>query len=320
MATDGLVSPTFLPSGLIAADSFGGPDGSQPCLSCALKQMGYAATGFAAEPIDTADGDFYEKVPLVSIPGLGPNLSFTATYDSQLAQSQVTSGSGSGPLGYGWSMNDYMTLAGAGGTGNVTLNEEGGAQLTYQPTATGPGLGGSSSSCTSSPGSLQCYTATQGDVTADLAEITSLGAYILTRNNGKTLYVFNTTGQLVEIADNNGHAETFAYGVTTGTNCSAAYTACIAATDASGRTLDIVYNIFGIVTKVVDPAGRTWSFTYGSNTNLTGIKNPRGLSETFGYDTGSVNPTMVHNMTSVVSPNGQSDACATNAGVGVGCL
>ena len=319
LATDGLVSPTFLPPGLIAADTFGGPDGSQPCLSCALKQMGYAATGFAAEPINTADGDFYETVPLVSIPGLGPNLSFTATYDSQLAQSQVANGiSYPGPLGFGWSMSDYMTLAGAGGTGNVTVNEEGGAQISYQPSATGPGVGGGS--CTTSPGVLQCYQSTQGDVTAELEGITAYGAYFFTRNNWKTTYVFNATGALGEISDSNGHVETFAYGVTTGANCSAAGTACIVATDASGRSLDIVYNLTFQIQKVVDPAGRTWNFTYDSNRDLTGIQNPRSLNETFGYDTGSVNPTMVHNMTSVVSPNGQSDACATNAGVGVGCL
>ncbi len=319
LATNGLTSPAWLPPGLIAADTFGGPDGSQPCLACALKQMGYAATGFAAEPINTADGDFYETVPLVSIPGLGPNLSFTATYDSQLAQSQVANGiTYPGPLGFGWSMSDYMTLAGAGGTGNVTVNEEGGAQISYQPSATGPGVGGGS--CTTSPGVLQCYQSTQGDVTAELEGITAYGAYFFTRNNWKTTYVFNATGALGEISDSNGHVETFAYGVTTGANCSAAGTACIVATDASGRSLDIVYNLTFQIQKVVDPAGRTWNFTYDSNRDLTGIQNPRSLNETFGYDTGSVNPTMVHNMTSVVSPNGQSDACATNAGVGVGCL
>ena len=302
LATDGLVAPTFLPPGLIAADSFGGPDGSRPCLSCALKQMGYAAEAFVAEPINTADGDFYESIPLVSVPGKGPEISFTATYDSQRAQSQVANGvSYPGALGFGWSWNDAMSLSGAGGTGNITVNEEGGAQVTYQPTATGPGFGGAS--CTSVTGSVQCYTATESDVTAIVEENLTSSVYLFSRDNGKTKYAFNTTGQLTSITDANGYTESFAYGVTTGTNCSAAYTACNTATDASGRTLDIVYStLFAVMIKIVDPAGRTWSFTLGSNANLTGIENPRSLNETFAY----ADTTYIHNMTSLELPNGQS--------------
>ena len=84
-------------------------------------------------------------------------------------------------------------------------------------------------------------------------------------------------------------------------------TACNTETDAEGRVLDIVYTVAtGLVSKVIDPAGRTWTFSYDGNKNLIGIQNPRTYSETFGYDTASANPTMVHDMTTLTLPNGQT--------------
>ena len=308
MSTNGLSSSTFLPdpTPLVEADTIGGADGSRPCFTCRLQAAGLSAQGFVPDPIDTADGDFYESIPIVSIPGLGPNLSFTATYDSQLAQAEVASGQSSpGSLGWGWSSNASMSLTGAGGTGNVTVAEEGGAEISYTPAATGPGFNGAT--CASS-GTLECYVAQEPDVTAVLEE--SLGTtdtFEFSRNGGLTTYDFNTSGQLTKISDSNGDTETFAYDQTTQTNCTTSGTACEIETDAEGRTLDIVYTTStSLVSKVIDPAGRTWSFAYDGNDNLTSITNPRTGVESFGYDTGSANPTMVHNMTSLTEPNGQS--------------
>ena len=118
LSTNGIPSITFLPRALIASESYGGPDGSRPCFACALKAAGLSGEGFAAEPINTADGDFYESIPIVSIPGLGPELSYTASYDAQLAQSEVASGLiAPGSLGWGWSSNDSMSLTGLPGEG-----------------------------------------------------------------------------------------------------------------------------------------------------------------------------------------------------------
>ena len=185
----------------------------------------------------------------------------------------------------------------------MTVNEEGGAQISYIPASSGPGLSGAS--CTSGSG-IQCYVAAEPDVTAVLEGVPGFGLLAFSRNDGKSDYLFNYAGQLTSINDANGHNETFAYGVTTGPNCTAAGTACNTETDASGRVLDIVYTVAsGLVSKVVDPAGRTWQFSYDTNNNLIGIENPRTYSETFGYDTSSANPTMVHDMTTLTLPNGQ---------------
>ncbi|MGA8725428.1 MAG: RHS repeat-associated core domain-containing protein [Acidimicrobiales bacterium] len=306
LSTNGVASSTFLPGALLPAESFGGPDGSRPCFACELKAAGLSAQGFVAEPINTSDGDFFESVPIVTIPGNGPNLAFTATYDSDLAQTEVANSQNPGPLGWGWSGTTFISLLGAGGGGNLTLDEEGGAQITYLPSATGPGFDGGTCS---SGASLQCYTASAGDVTAVLEGAPLAGAYTFSRDGGRTLYNLNSSGQLASIIDSNGDSESFAYNVTTGTNCSTAGTACDTETDAAGRVLDIVYNTSsGLVSTVIDPAGRTWNFAYDSNSNLTSMQNPLGNNETFGYDTASTNPTMVHNMTSLTPPNGQPGA------------
>ena len=206
LSTNGISSSAFLPTPLLPFESYGGPDGSRPCFSCALKAAGLSAQGFVAEPINTADGDFYESLPIVTIPGLGPNLSFTATYDSQLAQADVASGATSpGSLGWGWNDNASMSLSGTSGGGDITVNEEGGAQLTYTPVSSGLAYNGSA--CTTG-GGTQCYASAQGDVTALLEEVPIFGLsfYLFSRNNGLTYDLFTASGQLDLISDANGTA------------------------------------------------------------------------------------------------------------------
>ena len=314
LSTNGITTAsTFLAgtSPLVAADSYGGTDGSRPCFTCALRSAGLSAQGFNGDPVNTADGDYSESVPIVSIPGLGPNLSVTATYDSRLAQVQTISGTTTpGPFGWGWSANNSMNLSGVGGN-TPTLNEEGGAQISFTPQPTGLLVAGGA--CTSS-GTVQCFSATSGAVTAVLQEnIGTPNTYAFSRNNGRTIYTFNATGQLASIANANGNSVVFTYGVTTGPNCSTAGTTCVTqreyntGTSTWGRELDTVYTTStGLIAKVVDPAGRSWSFAYDANNNLTGITDPRSQLESFGYDTGSANSTMVHDLISLTRPNGQA--------------
>ena len=264
LATNGISSPTFEPSALLPSESFGGPDGSRPCFACALKAAKLSAQGFAAEPINTSDGDFYESVPIVSIPGKGPSLSFTATYDSDLAYSKR---GGKRwvvwPPRVGLERYHFMNLTGAGGGGNITLNEEGGAEITYVPVSTGPGFDGAT--CTTGSG-LQCYVAAEGDVTAVMEGTPLAGTYTFSRaDGGKTQYDFSSSGLLSAITDSNNYTETFGYGVTGGTNCSTSGTKCDTETDAEGRVLDIVYTVStGLVSEIVDPSGRTWVFSWST--------------------------------------------------------
>lgn len=310
LSTNGVSSPTFAPPALTALGSAGGTDGSQPCVACELKAMGLGAQGFNGDPVNNADGDFSESIPVVSIPGKGPNLSLTLTYDAQSAQHAVSAGSTSGgPFGWGWAANDTMSVTPPAipptqpGTGDVTLVEQGGARYDYVPVGSSPGPAGST--CVSSSGT-QCYLPSQADVTATLSYSTGWGGvYLYSRGGGLATYLFNTAGQLVAILDRNGYAETFSYNVTTGSACTGTGVSCEVITDASGRTLDLV-STNGQVTEVVGPGGRSWHLAYDSAGNLLSITDPRGEVTSSAYDGTSVNPTMVHDLTTLTKPNGQA--------------
>ncbi|MHB1519654.1 MAG: RHS repeat-associated core domain-containing protein [Acidimicrobiales bacterium] len=290
---------------LTTTATYGGPDGSRPCESCALAKMGLPAQHLAGDPVNTSNGDFIEKLAGVTIPGLGPHLTFSATYDSKLAQAESASGTGGpGMMGYGWSSNIGMHLSGLGTGGPVTVTEGGGAEVTYDPSPTGPSTGGGT--CTSTSGSVQCYQAASPDVSAILIGIPAWGVEVFTRNDGLTDYVFNTKGQLVSISDANGNTESFNYNATNASCTPSALVGCWTATDASGRVMTYAF-VYGLLYAVVDPAGRTWIFHYDANSNLASVTNPRGEIESFTYDSASPNPQMVHDLVTITAPNGQSN-------------
>ena len=76
--------------------------------------------GAAGDPVNTENGDFTQSNTDLSIPGFGPPLQFSRTYDAQMAQQQAVAGTpvpaGSpGSLGYGWTDN-WDTWLSAGRT------------------------------------------------------------------------------------------------------------------------------------------------------------------------------------------------------------
>jgi RHS repeat-associated protein len=58
----------------------------------------------AGKSVNTENGDFSQSATDFSIPGFGPALNFTRTYDSQQARQQTVAGT-PGPMGYGWTDN-----------------------------------------------------------------------------------------------------------------------------------------------------------------------------------------------------------------------
>ena len=63
----------------------------------------------AADPVNTESGDFTQAATDFALPGFGPALDFTRTYDAQVAQRQTVAGT-PGPLGYGWTDNWATSL------------------------------------------------------------------------------------------------------------------------------------------------------------------------------------------------------------------
>ena len=63
----------------------------------------------AGDPVNTENGDFTQSATDFSIPGFGPALDFTRTYDAQTARQQTVAGT-PGPMGYGWTDNWATSL------------------------------------------------------------------------------------------------------------------------------------------------------------------------------------------------------------------
>jgi RHS repeat-associated protein len=58
----------------------------------------------AGDPVNTENGDFTQSETDFSIPTYGPPLTFSRSYDADIAQQQVKAGA-PGPMGYGWTDN-----------------------------------------------------------------------------------------------------------------------------------------------------------------------------------------------------------------------
>jgi RHS repeat-associated protein len=63
----------------------------------------------AAGSVNTENGDFTQSSADVSIPGFGPGLDFTRTYDADAAKQETAAGT-PGAMGYGWTDNWATTL------------------------------------------------------------------------------------------------------------------------------------------------------------------------------------------------------------------
>ncbi|HEY1620069.1 MAG TPA: RHS repeat-associated core domain-containing protein [Streptosporangiaceae bacterium] len=91
-------------------------DGEVPPGTTAGGQGNAAAPGVAqasaADPVNTESGDFTQSGTDVSVPGFGPGLEFTRTYDAGVAQQQSETGT-PGPMGYGWTDNWASSLSAA---------------------------------------------------------------------------------------------------------------------------------------------------------------------------------------------------------------
>jgi RHS repeat-associated protein len=308
-ATDGITAPEG--GGISLGEVFGGLNPSEPCFSCYLKAQGAAAQSFVGEPINTATGDFYESLPLFSLPGRGVPISFTLTYDAEFSQSQVESGATSpGPDGWGWTDNYEMSVSIDPVSYVATVVQENGSQISFTPS--------SASACPSS------YTAAAPRITATLscATVGANTVYSLASNGGLQVdaFTYNSSSQLTQLteADANANTTTVLFdqqgsnsmGANYNAACPASATTCTVVADPAGRTFVLEYNGSGQLTGAVDPdgntSGHTWSFTYDSYGDLSSVTDRNGDVTSFGYDTADADPAMVHNMTSLTPPNDQA--------------
>jgi len=199
------------------------------------------------DPINCASGDFWHTFTDFSVPGYGPGLDLTRTYNSLNASTE-------GIFGYGWSSSYNMHLV-VNGDDSVTITAPDGSQVTAQPN----GSGG--------------YTMpTWSDST-----LTTSGGNFTYVDEATVTYTFDSSGQLTAIADPNGNATTLSY--TSGQ--------LTTVTDSSGRTLTFSYGSNGLVATVTDPLSRVTHYAYDSSGDLTSVTDPLSRVTSFTYNTTS---------------------------------
>ena len=119
-----------------------------------------AAQATAGDPVNTENGDFTQSATDESVPGFGPSLAFTRTYDADVAQAETESKT-PGPMGYGWTDNWATSL--------TADQPEPGDIYTVDGLETDTGQGGApTSAAMHSPGAV--YYGSSGTYIADTAD------------------------------------------------------------------------------------------------------------------------------------------------------
>lgn len=221
-----------------------------------------------AEPVNCATGVFWHTFTDLSVPGRGMALNFSRTYSSAQAATD-------GPLGFGWTDSYNLALT-TDASGDVTISQEDGSTITFQPN----GSGGF---------------AAPPRVLATLTQNTD-GSFTFIRDRGMTEYNFSASGQLTREVDRNGYQTQLAY------NSSGQLSTV---TDPAGRTLAFTYSGSHIAS-VTDPLGRTWTYSYDASGNLVSATDPMNRTWSFTYDSS-------HQLLTLTDPRGGATTNTYNA-------
>jgi RHS repeat-associated protein len=229
-------------------------------------QQGGCGCGFpvhasVAQPVDTASGNFWHTFDDLAIPGRGPAIDLSRTYNSLSAATD-------GPFGFGWTDSYGMSLT--IGPSTVVVNQQNGAQATF--------------------------TLANGVWSAPPRELATLvnnadGSWTFTRQ-ARQIFDFDSSGRLTAIRDLNGYLTTVTYpsGSTMVVTDPAGRTLTLALTgnhvtsvqDSSSptRTLTYSYDGAGNLTDVIDAGNGHWTFTYDASHRLITMRTPRFYGDT----------------------------------------
>ncbi len=207
----------------------------------------YSPSGTAAEPVNTATGNYYYQHADLKLSGKGLPFSFARAYNAQ--------DSYSGPLGHGWT-HSYNARLAANADGSVVVKQGDGHEEFYD--ANGDGT----------------YTPRYPGLYSALVKNADGGFYLA--DKCQTRQEFNSAGRLTAVRDANGNALGLAYD---------AGGDLTAITDTAGRRgYTLVYDASHRLTKLTDPVGRAVQYAYDANGYLTGVTDARGGVTGFEYD------------------------------------
>jgi RHS repeat-associated protein len=199
-------------------------------------------------PVNCASGDFWHTFTDVSVPGRGPSLDLTRTYNSLDASTK-------GLFGYGW-ISSYESNLVVNGDGSVTITEDDGSQVIAEP----DGGGGYTV-----PSWADSTLNRNGD-----------GTWTFERQQLDT-FRFNSSGQVTSITDRNQYQTSLNY----------ASGQLSSVTDPESRSIQFQFGSNGLVSQITDPANQVTHYYYnspGQPNELTGVTDPMSRTTSFGYD------------------------------------
>jgi RHS repeat-associated protein len=202
-----------------------------------------------AGAVDCATGELSEQYTDIDIPGRGPGLELTRSYDSAAA----TAGAGpfGAPFGPGWTFSYGMTLT-QEADGSVVVAQENGSTVDFTQTSSGR------------------YTAAPWERATLTAR--SDGSFAFLRRSDRLTFVFADNGVLDSISDLDGDTTTLTY------QNGELYQVA----DSSGRTLTFTWS-GNRITRVTDPLNRTITYAYNPNGDLQSVKDRAGFVWDYAY-------------------------------------
>ena len=311
-------SSTYMPVSLYGAGSNAPPygvipDGGNPVVD--LQGGGGGAdtscTCSTGDPVNLADGDYFDTTTDLKIASAGVPVQFSRTYDALAAQAEAAAGASPGPIGYGWTDNLGMSVSESGGTATVT--QPNGSQLDFNYYATGspePAGSGGATWCPSDastnvwcPQSPRIIATLSGGSDGGLA-----GPWTFVDERNQTTESFDSSGDLQAITDAAGdslQAATAYEGGPGQTPCPPGDTCTAWSSILAGQSTPIatlVEDFAGSqLNSVFDAAApaQTVSFAYGgtgcpsepgSRQELCSVTDPDSATTGYTYDTTAASP------------------------------
>jgi RHS repeat-associated protein len=237
----------------------------------------------SGDPVNTADGNFWHTFDDLSIPGRGPALDLSRTYNSLAADTD-------GPFGYGWTDSYAMSLD--IGSSQVVVRQANGAQARFTST--------DGSSWSAPPRVL-------GSLTHNAD-----GSWTFV-HRARQIYTFDATGRLTVLSDPNGYRTTVGYPsgssmvVTDPAGRALTFTFTgshvTSVQDTASRSLTYGYDSAGNLTDVIDVGGGHWHFSYDSSHRMLTMRSPRFYGDTITTPT----PTLTNHYDSAGRIDQQTD-------------
>lgn len=216
------------------------PAGPPPIPTSFGQASSASPTGSAAEPVNTATGNYYYQHTDLKLPGRSLPFAFTRTYNDQ--------DSYSGPLGRGWT-HSYNARLTQQDDGSAVIKQGDGHEEFYDPNGDGS------------------YSSRYPGLYSRLVKNAD-NSFTLTAKD-QTRQTFDAGGRLATLADSNGNTLSFAYDGARNLT---------AITDTVGRTVSLSYDADNHLVQLTDPIGRTVRYAYDAEGHLISDTDPLGRS------------------------------------------